>query len=320
MSVNQSLKRRDFLAMAGGLLSAFFGRGVAALTAAETTESLAGIKPPELPKVPLGKTGYKVTRVGMGGAEVADLPVPVAIRLVQDAYRAGITYFDTASSYGDGKSETVYGQALKEVRNKIVIATKTLKRRRDRADQEIEESLRRLQVEVLDILQIHSINTIDEWRMVSSPEGSLRAAEKFKEAGQVRHIGITGHRQPEVLLTALEEYPFSTVLIPISAADAGFRDFGEVVDYARSKGIGVIAMKVLAAGKLVKALNPRDCLRYALSRGVDTAIVGFTEKSHIDDAVTVAKEVKGWTKEQRFALEERAKPFANPSYLWWKRD
>ncbi|MHA2620970.1 MAG: aldo/keto reductase [bacterium JZ-2024 1] len=312
------LRRREFIRLAAGLAGGFAGFGLKAEPGNASYESLQGIAVPELPKVPLGKTGYRVTRVGMGGAIISHLPEAVGMRIVQDAYLAGINYFDTASQYGDGKSETMYGKALRSVRDRVVMATKTLRRRRDRAEKEIEESLARLQVDVLDILQIHAINTMDEWRVVASAQGALRAAEAFQKSRHVKHIGITGHRHPDILLTALKEYPFATVLLPISAADAGFRDFGEVVEYARSKGIGVIGMKVLAAGKLVGSLDVGDCIRYTLSRNVDTAIIGFSERAHVGIAAGVTKEFRMMSREERLALEKKAIGFANPATLWWK--
>lgn len=314
------LRRRQFLGLTGGLVAGLFAGVAPPDTIDEESQELSEIKPQELPKVPLGKTTYRVTRVGMGGAIIAHLPAKMGIQIVLEAYRAGINYFDTASQYGNGKSEMMYGTALKPVRDRVIIATKTLRRQRDLADREIEESLSRLKTDTVDILQIHAINKMDDWRVVSSAKGSLRAAEKYQKAGQVRYIGITGHSRPEVLMVALKEYPFATVLLPISAADAGLRDFVEVVEFARSKGIGVIGMKVMAAGRLLKALAPRDCLRYTLSRDVDTAIIGFSEKSHIHDAAEVASEKNPLSKEQLAALEDKARPFANPSVLWWKQE
>jgi aryl-alcohol dehydrogenase-like predicted oxidoreductase len=312
--------RRDFLGLAGGVFGVLIGSAGAGPAETGVSGSIADVRPADLPRVRLGKTGYRVTRAALGGSGIPALPTPIGVRIVQDAYRAGINYFDTASTYGDGKSEKMIGLALKEVRDKVVIATKTLRRQKQGAEREIEESLARLQIDSIDILQIHAVNTFGDWKAVTSANGSLRAAESFMRAGRVKHIGITGHRLPEVVITALKEYAFATVLLPISAADAGYRDFGAVVDYARSRGIGVIGMKVLAAGRLINAVDPRDCLRYTLSRGVDTAIVGFSAKSHIEDAVTVAAETNAWTRQQRAALEQKAKPFANTSVLWWKRD
>jgi aryl-alcohol dehydrogenase-like predicted oxidoreductase len=258
-----------------------------------------------------------VAILGFGGAYIGKLSEAEAVAVVETAVEAGVTYIDTASSYWD--SEKWVGRALQGVdRSRIVLATKTLERSRDDARREIERSLKRLRTDRIDLLQIHAVNTRSILRRVLSDDGSLRAALEFQEAGHVSHIGITGHRRPKVLVEALQAYPFATALVPISPADRQLYDFGKpMVEAARERGVGLIAMKVLADGALGGQAG--ECLRYAFSQPVACAIVGMRSSKEVRANVQVTRAFQAMGAEEMAALEEKTAPMADLSVLWWKR-
>ena len=240
-----------------------------------------------------------------------------AVAVVEAVLEAGITYFDTASSYG--RSEVWIGRALAGVeRTSLIIATKALKRTRDEARREIERSLKRLGVDRVDLLQLHAINSLDDLRRVLAPDGALRAAVELKEAGHISHIGVTGHRRPAVLVQALRDYPFATALVPINPAGSHLYDFAPPLEAAaRRSGVGLVAMKVLADGAL--GGRARECLRYALSRPVACAVVGMRSVAHVRANTEAARSFKPMNLEEQARLEAEARPLGTTATLWWKR-
>ncbi|MFN4182488.1 MAG: aldo/keto reductase, partial [bacterium] len=233
------ISRREFFRLVGaGLLVGLTGSSVRGKT-------------PSLPTRPLGNTGFSSTIVGFGGGIIPNGPWETGVFAIQQAVNEGVNYFDTASQYGFGESERMYGSALRKHRDKIFLATKTLEREYLSSQREIEGSLKRLKVERVDLLQIHSVNDMSTLHRVLGRNGSLRACEEMKRRGGTRFIGITGHKDPAVLEKALEEYPFDSILVPVSAMDAYVRDFIPLCEKAQKKGVAVIGMKVFGAGRVL---------------------------------------------------------------------
>jgi uncharacterized protein len=305
-----TISRRTFLThVAGGALTL----GIGVPTYAEGTRRNKTIE-----KRPLGKTGLDVTILGLGCATIGYSSQSVAqgARIVEACIDAGINYIDCASSYGD--AEVKVGEVMKTRRSEVILATKTLERKKEESWREINRSLERLKVDFVDLLQIHSINTFEELDRVMGTEGSLASAQRAKEQGMCRHIGITGHTRPEVIKRALERFGFATALVPISSTDVLVNDFGPVIfPVAREKRTGIIAMKVLGAGRVTAYAS--QSLRYAMSMPVSTAIVGMGSIGEVRDNIAAARSFTPMTPEERAALIGKTREFANTSVLWWKR-
>jgi aryl-alcohol dehydrogenase-like predicted oxidoreductase len=267
---------------------------------------------------PLGNTGLTVSVLGLGCATIGYGPHSLGegATIVEACLDAGVNYIDCASSYGNAEEKV--GEVMKRRRKEAVLATKTLERSYESAWREINRGLERLKTDVVDLLQIHSINTISELDRIMANNGSLRAALRAKDEGMCRHIGITGHTRPEVIAEALRRHPFETVLVPLSSTDALVNDFGKAIfPLAEEKHFGLIAMKVLAAGRVTKFAT--ESLRYSMSLPVSTAIVGMGTLEEVRENVTVAQSFTAMDAGQRIAFEQRTKEYATTSVMWWKR-
>lgn len=305
------LSRRQFLASLGAT--------VFALRSGELPVFGARLRS-ELAKRTLGRTGWKATILGFGGGTIASLPRSAGAKVVRHAIERGINYVDTASSYGDHDSEAAIGRAIKEggLRPRIYLTTKILRRSRRGAEREFKDSLRMLGTEP-DLLQLHSINTMDELDEVMKKGGSFEAAIEAKKKGYIRHIGITGHTRPEVIAKALKRYRFHTALIPLSAPDSHLHSFEPVIEKARKRGTAVIAMKVLAAGRGLSRLSLDELLHYALNLPIATAIVGFRSEREVDQSIESALRYRPLDEETVKAIRRKAKMIGTDRVLWWKR-
>jgi aryl-alcohol dehydrogenase-like predicted oxidoreductase len=236
--------------------------------------------------------------------------------IVHSCIDHGINYIDCASSYGN--AETKVGEALKSRRKEVVLATKTLERRKEAAWKEINRSLERLRTDAVDLLQIHAVNTFEDLDMITGPDGSLAAAQRAKEEGMVKHIGITGHTRPEVLVEAFRRFPFATSLVPLSSTDTLVNDFGpHVFPLAQKLGFGIIAMKVLAAGRVTSQVA--ESLRYSFTLPVSSAIVGMGTLDEVVQNTGIARGFSPMSKSEMSSLEEKTKSFATTDTMWWKR-
>jgi aryl-alcohol dehydrogenase-like predicted oxidoreductase len=234
-----------------------------------------------LEKRVLGTTGRTITRMGLGGEGVLRTwrREREASAVIREAHRQGITYWDSARAYAG--SEGYYGSFWRDheqVRTDIFQTSKSARRDRKGALEDLETSLSRLQISHLDLWQIHDIRTREDLGEIEAPGGALEAFTEAKEKGRVSAIGVTGHHDPEILLQAVETLPVDTVLLPVNPAErvlGGFLDF--VVPAARKRGMGVIGMKVLGAAHLLqssKGVSPQQLVRFALGEDIDVAIVG----------------------------------------------
>jgi len=274
---------------------------------------------PPLPQREFGKTGARVSILGFGGAIIPSTSFNQGVKTVEEAIYSGINYIDTASQYGDRLSEKMIGEVMKTLRKEVFLATKTLHRKFENSLQEISYSLKYLRTDSVDLIQIHSVNDFGTLKQILGKDGSLRAAEQMKRDGYVKFIGITGHKDPEVLRKAIQEYPFTSVLIPLGAPDKFLNDFTPVVEEAQKRGVAVIAMKVFSAGKIVNRLDLSSCLRYSMGLPVSTAIVGFSSPQEVQFAVQVARSFQPLSLEEEKSLLESARVYANPDVLWWKK-
>ena len=259
-----------------------------------------------------------MTILGLGCATLGYGPLSVeeGAQIVEACIDGGINYVDCASSYGNAEEKV--GMVMKRRRSEVVLATKCLERSKDDAWREINRSLERLQTNAVDLLQVHAINSMSDLDRVAGDHGALQAAIRAKEEKMCRFVGITGHTRPEVIAAALERYPFATILCPLSSTDALVNDFGPVVfPLAKEHGCGVIAMKVLAAGKMVR--HPARSLRYSMSMPVSTAIVGMGSVNEVRENISAAAAFVPMSAADMRSIEEETRPTATTDVMWWKR-
>jgi aryl-alcohol dehydrogenase-like predicted oxidoreductase len=267
-----------------------------------------------IPTRPLGKTGVMVPAVSLGGEGVLRTTgrTREAVPVVVEALRLGVVYCDTAPAYQ--QSQDYYGQAFKVAgpgaRDRVFLASKTHERTRDRALRLLDESLRRLGTDRLDLWQMHDLRSMSEIDMICGKGGALEAAQAAQLDGRVRFVGLTGHHDPAILLEAMRRFPFDSVLVPINPTDPRHRPFlPTVVAEARRRGMGVVGMKVLGAGELVREAAVADLVRYAASHA-DTVIIGCSTVTEVRENLALAEDFVAMGAEEQRALEARIAPRA----------
>jgi aryl-alcohol dehydrogenase-like predicted oxidoreductase len=245
---------------------------------------------PLLPRRPLGSTGRDVTIFGLGGEGVLRTHgrQKEAVRVIERALDLGVTYFDTAPAYAS--SMDYYGACLGERRRHIFLASKTHDRSRSGSLRLLDDSLRRLRTDHLDLWQLHDLRNKEDLALIFGKSGALEALVEARAAGRVRHLGLTGHHDPAILLEAMRRFAFDTVLVALNAADVHRLPFlSTVVAEAARQKMGVIAMKVTAQGRLLTRLSMQDAFGYVLSQpGVSLAIVGCETPEEVADNVHIA--------------------------------
>jgi aryl-alcohol dehydrogenase-like predicted oxidoreductase len=250
----------------------------------------------EVPKKPLGRTGVQVSAMALGGYHIGSAETDqAAMEIVAKAYDHGVRFFDNAWEYHDGLSEERIGKALKGKRDSAFVMTKVCTHGRDKqiAMRMLEESLRRLQTDHLDLWQVHEVIYENDPDLIFAPNGVIEALAAAKQQGKVRFIGFTGHKDPEIHLKMLaHNFPFDTVQMPLNCCDATFRSFEtQVLPEATRKGIAALGMKSLGgSGELVRhgAVTPEQGLRYAMSLPVATTISGIDTMQVLDQNLKVA--------------------------------
>ncbi|MDZ4798894.1 MAG: aldo/keto reductase [Bryobacteraceae bacterium] len=263
----------------------------------------------DIPTTTFGKTGVKVTLIAQGGARMDLHPdVQSAAAYVRKVYDLGVTYFDCARSYWDGKAEEAYGIGLQDVRKNVFLTTKTSKRTRAEAEQELATSLRLLKTDHLDLWQMHGVQRKEEIDRILSPGGAMEAFEAAKKAGKCRFIGFTGHFDPEVHAELLKAYKnWDTVLMPVHAADHAYLSFEKTaLPVAVEMGIGIQAIKVFCKAFLLRSLSPTECLRYTLSQPVHVAICGAGTQGQMEDNIRTIQSLKKMSPAEIADVRKRA--------------
>ncbi len=269
----------------------------------------SAVKP--IPKRSLGKTGEQVTIYGLGGlfTTARHDRHEEAVEIVHRALDLGINYVDTAAFYGTGASELNIGTVMKERRKEVFLASKSHDYTYDGTMALVQQSLRRLQTDYLDLYQHHFLGQMGQLEQLRQKNSARQAFERLREEGVIRFIGVTGHSS-RVLADALEDYPYDCALITLNAAGAVMDDRDHLDRFfriAREKEVGVIAMKVVERGSLLeRGYNMRELLRYTLSYPVATAVVGISEVSHLEENVRIATEFEPLNEEETAALRARA--------------
>jgi aryl-alcohol dehydrogenase-like predicted oxidoreductase len=263
----------------------------------------------------LGRTGAQVLPVSLGGEGILRTRgrAREAVPVILEALRLGVRYCDTAPAYE--QSQDYYGEAFRAAgpgaRDRVFLASKTHERTRDRALRLLDDSLTRLGTNRLDLWQMHDLREMDELDVVCGKAGALQAAMEAKADGRVRFVGLTGHHDPGVLVEAMRRFPFDSVLVAINPADPRYLPFiPTVVAQARRYGMGVVGMKVLAAGRLLGEASASELIRYAASHA-DTVIVGCSTVEEVRENLAVARAFVPMAAAEQQALEQRLAPHAH---------
>ena len=272
-----------------------------------------------VPTRPFGRHDKQVSLLGVGGAHLGKPEESEAIRIVHEAIDAGVTFMDNAWEYNDNESERRMGLALAQgnYRDRAFLMTKDCAHDRiaSHSMQKIEESLRRLQTDHLDLWQIHEVVWDQDPERIFAPGGSAEAMLKAKEQGKVRYIGFTGHKHPRIHRQMLEQgFPWDAVQMPLNVFDAHVASFErEIVPLCEEQGIAVIGMKSNAGGHLQKvqtSITPEESLRYAMSLPVTTVISGMDSLEVFRKNLKVAQEFAPLTADERATLLARSAPLA----------
>jgi predicted aldo/keto reductase-like oxidoreductase len=341
------MKRRDFI------MSGVASAGVAAATTARISPSSAApgpapvapanaggtavsLDPHDLARVTdagerrgdmlyrtLGRTGEKVSLIGMGGAHLSRKPLDesAAVKLVHAALDRGINFLDNCWDYGHGNSEKWMGTALAQAgyRKKAFLMTKLDGRTKEAARSQLDESLIRLKTDHIDLVQFHEILRFDDPDRIFTEDGAIEALVAARKAGKLRYIGFTGHKDPRVHLYMLDVakrkgFVFDTVQMPLNVMDAHFRSFSHmVVPPASQQGLGILAMKTMGDGVFLKSgapITPIECLHYAMNLPTSVVITGIDSDRILDQAFEAVKTFKPMTGDEVAALVAKTKPFA----------
>jgi aryl-alcohol dehydrogenase-like predicted oxidoreductase len=274
-----------------------------------------------VPKRPLGSTGEQVAMIGLGGAHIGKKKLSDAdsIQLMRSAIDEGITFFDNSWDYNDGQSELRMGKALQDgYRQKVFLMSKIDGRTKEEAAKQIDESLKRLQTDRLDLMQHHEIIRFDDPDRVFAPGGAMEAFLEAKKAGKIRYIGFTGHKDPHVHLYMLKVaadhgFHLDSAQMPLNVMDAHFRSFGQMVlPELVKQQIGVLGMKSMADGVILKSktVTPIECLHYALNLPTSVVITGIDRTEILDQAFEAVKTFHPMNREQIAQLLAKTKEAA----------
>ena len=261
----------------------------------------------------LGSTGEKVSAIGVGGWHLGlkHVDEPLAIRIVRSALDQGINFMDNCWDYNEGASETRMGKALRDgYRERAFVMTKIDGRSKKEAARQLDESLRRLDVDYIDLVQHHEILRFEDPHRVFDDEGANAALLEARNAGKIRYIGFTGHKDPRIHLHMLEVaqdngFKFDTVQMPLNVMDAHYRSFEKLVlpELVKLK-IGVLGMKCMANGILLKSktATPIECLHYALNLPTSVVITGMDSMEILEQAVSAVESFHPLSKDEVDAL------------------
>jgi uncharacterized protein len=310
------MKRRTMIGgLAGGL---FVGLGSRYVHATPSK-----IIPGDIPQRTFGKTGVKLTVIGLASGRFPLIPSDEeAVALTRRAVELGINYFDTAHSYWNGHSEEIYGKALPKFRKQVFITTKSTQRTRKEAEEELYLSLQRLKTDYVDLWQVHAVNDKEDAEKVFAPGGAIEAFEAAKRAGKCRFIGFTGHRDPDAHLAMLKLYDkWDTILMPLHIADPLYLSFEkQVLPLAVERGLGIQGMKNFGNAKLLQSFSVRECLSYVLSLPIHCTAIGCTTMGQLEDDVRIAQSLKPLSETQITALQKRAERIKGPMLEDWKKN
>lgn len=344
MSKTPDSSRRDFLkkssvlgvAVVAGKVAASAASGLPPLPANPATEKA-------MPMRNLGRTGYRVGIFSLGGQAAIEQPnnEAIAVPIVERALDLGVNYIDTAAMYGGEQrwSQHYIGQVMKRRRNQAYLASKTHDRTRDGSLKLLEQSLKLLNTDHLDAWQLHHIDSQDDVDRIFAKDGAIEALQRAREQKMVRFLGVTGHRDPDLLVQCLERFPFDQILMALNAADKHHLSFmDKLLPLAVEKRLGIIGMKIPARGRILSNWNPdprhqggwegsatgpgtlamKEAMYYVLSQPVSTVIIGCDTIAQLEENVQFARDFTPLSERQLAALSEKAQPVARQA-LFFRR-
>ena len=301
--------RREFL-QAGAAATAAAALGTGASAAAPGTG---------LPTRPLGRTGLNVSVICLGGWHIGDVKDKAeAVKIMHTAIDEGLTFFDNCWDYHDGGSEEIMGKALSadggKWRKRVTLMTKVCARDAKGVRSQIEDSLRRLKTDVIDLMQMHEINWDNDPEWVVE-QGGLAELLKMQKEGKVRYVGFTGHKSPHIHLLMLPVHKWDTAQMPINVCDHHYRSFArQVIPAAERQGTAVIGMKTLGGGKgkivQEKVATAEECIRFALTQAVSSVVVGIDSMEVLKKDLEIARNFKPYQGAELEALLAKVKPHA----------
>ena len=332
--------RRDFLKLGGAATAGLLAGGIAPEPVRAGTPPLP-LNPSTQGAMPtrnLGKTGYRVGIFSLGGqaaVERADNET-VAMPIIERALDLGVNYVDTAAGYGGAQrwSQRYIGQVMARRRREAFLTSKTHDRTKDGSLRLLEESLRLLNTDHLDLWQLHRVSTMRDVEQIFASGGAIEALQQAKEQRMARFLGVTGHSDPNVLMEMIRRFPFDTVLMAINAADRHHLPFAtELMPLAVERQMGIIGMKIPARGAILSSYTPptganqpqwqqaarpgtltiRDAMYYVLSHPVSTIIIGCDSTAQVEENVRLAQEFTPLSETQLTALAARTEPIARQS-------
>jgi len=269
----------------------------------------------------LGSTGERVSAIGLGGWHLG-LPTvdeQLSLRIVRSAVDRGINFMDNSWDYNGGASEIRMGKALRDgYRDKVFLMTKIDGRSKKEAARQLDESLRRLQTDRIDLVQHHEVIRFEDPHRIFDAEGANAALVEARTAGKIRYIGFTGHKDPRIHLHMLEvakehDFSFATVQMPLNVMDAHYRSFGKLVlpELVKQK-IGVLGMKSMANGIILKSgtVTAVECLHYALNLPTSVVITGCDSMEVLEQALEVARTFRPMSASQVHAILAKTKAAA----------
>jgi aryl-alcohol dehydrogenase-like predicted oxidoreductase len=269
----------------------------------------------------LGTTGERVSAIGLGGFHLGKQTNPAdSIALIHKAIDQGINFMDNCWDYNDGISEVRMGQALRNgYREKVFLMTKIDGRTKEAYNKQLEQSMGRLQSDMIDLVQFHEVIRLDDPDRIFADDGAIHAAMEARKAGKIRYIGFTGHKDPIVHLRMLEiaqqhSFHFDTVQMPINVMDAHFRSFEkQVLPVAIKQGIGVLAMKTFGDNFILQSntVQPIEALHYGLTLPISVLITGIDKPEILDQALEAARTFKPLSATQVASLLDRTKTAAS---------
>jgi len=269
----------------------------------------------------LGKTGVKVSLLGVGGYHIGTIASPKeAVALIRTALDEGVNFLDNAWEYHDGQSEERMGKALQDgYRAKAFLMTKVCARDERGAMENLEDSLRRMKTDVIDLWQFHEVDFDTHPDMIFAKNGAIHAAIKAKEQGKIRFTGFTGHKSPRIHLKMLRmDFPWDAVQMPINMMDAHYQSFARgVVPVLVERKIGVVAMKTAASGAIVRGtkVSAAECLRFAMSLPVSVVISGMDNEEMARRNIAATKAYKPMNEEEINDLLARVRDVAGDGRL-----
>ncbi len=268
----------------------------------------------DIPWRPLGNTGEKVSVIGLGGSHIGRPTEPESIRLVRTAVDSGVNFLDNCWDYYGGACEVRMGKALRDgYRDRVFLMTKIDGRNKKTAQQQLLESLQRLQTDHLDLLQIHEIGNADDPERVFAVAGAIEALMEAKKAGKTRFLGFTGHKSPDIHLRMLDtaaahHFRFDTVQMPLNVMDPHFESFEKrVLPVLLKQNIGVLGMKSMGFGRILdsKTVTPIECLHYAMNLPTSVVITGCDSLPILQQALDAARSFRPMSEAQVSALLAR---------------